>query len=133
MAKTSLVSSSVLYNGGTLAYQAPELYTRKKRFTKKCDVFSAGVIFLELISLSRPTSLYEKLWPSIIGQGLVMAMEDCLKLCLDADPTNRGSFQQLYEILIANKESISTQSVDLEILDIMNDPYAGQISSQRMG
>ena len=85
------------------------------------------MIFLELITLSRPSSLYEKLWPSIIGQGLALAMEECLKLCLDADPTNRGSFQQLYDILIANKESISAQKVELDIVDaLINDPFAGQ-------
>ena len=48
------VLSTVELNGGTKVYMAPEL-KQTKHFTKACDVYSYGVILLELITLEDPS------------------------------------------------------------------------------
>jgi serine/threonine protein kinase len=40
-------SSKVSINGGTNCYQAPELFKRNAKFSRRADVFAAGIIFLE--------------------------------------------------------------------------------------
>jgi serine/threonine protein kinase len=55
-------SNPVRHNGGTEIYQAPELFQMNSKIHKgksvrllarlqKCDLFAAGIIFLELITL----------------------------------------------------------------------------------
>jgi serine/threonine protein kinase len=54
-------------------YQAPELYEvagKKVEFTKKCDMFSAGVVFLELTLLRLPDDLYLEVYPEILKRDL---------------------------------------------------------------
>jgi serine/threonine protein kinase len=50
-------SSKVSINGGTGCYQAPELFKKNAKFSRRADVFAAGVVFLELLTLQKPNSL----------------------------------------------------------------------------
>jgi hypothetical protein len=77
-----------------------ELSLKKAKFTKKADVFAAGIIFLELITMCSPELLYKSLWPRILKVSLPPALKEILKLSLEAAPEARsGSFVQLFEIL----------------------------------
>lgn len=54
---TGDASSNVKLNGGTKSYQAPELFTRNAKFSKKADVFAAGIVFLEIVAQRGPIDL----------------------------------------------------------------------------
>jgi serine/threonine protein kinase len=92
-------STKVKINGGTSCYMAPELFTRKAKFSRKSDVFAAGVVFLELITLQKPNTLYDDLWPGILNVKLPFALLQCVASTLDEDPENRMHFTDLIALL----------------------------------
>lgn len=100
-------TSNVAFNGGTRHYQAPELFLKAAKFTKKCDLFAAGVIFLEIITLRSPIDLYDEFWPLILGQGLPSGLEEVLTSSLEEDPALRTSFEDIYQKLLPLGETIS--------------------------
>lgn len=132
------LGSKVRWNGGTPDYLAPELNQRKAKFTKKCDVFAAGIIFLELITLKSPRLLYESMWPRILGKGLPHSLEKILAISLDADPVNRRSFDEIYKILadnghiISNLTFCSTSKTKAKNSEERSDTYASSLDSGRV-
>jgi serine/threonine protein kinase len=77
------------------------------KFTKKADVFAAGIIFLELISLSSPSTLFEVLWPRVLEIPLPPALKEILRKSLAEAPQKRtGSFAELLLILRSNEEQV---------------------------
>jgi hypothetical protein len=58
------------------------LHLPHAKFTKKADVFAAGIIFLELISLSSPRTLFKVLWPRILEIPLPSAFKEILRKSL---------------------------------------------------
>jgi hypothetical protein len=77
------------------------------KFTKKADVFAAGIIFLELIALSSPNTLYKDLWPSVLQMALPPAMKKILNMSLAAEPESRtGSFDELLSILRSDEGKV---------------------------
>jgi serine/threonine protein kinase len=77
------------------------------KFTKKADIFAAGIIFLELISLSSPSTLYEVLWPRVLEIPLPPALKEILRKSLAEAPQKRtGSFAELLLILRSNEEQV---------------------------
>jgi serine/threonine protein kinase len=77
------------------------------KFTKKADVFAAGIIFLELISLSSPNTLFEVLWPRVLEIPLPLALKEILRKSLAEAPQKRtGSFAELLLILRSNEEQV---------------------------
>jgi serine/threonine protein kinase len=92
-------SKSVKHNGGTFDYMAPELFSMNAKFTKRCDLFAAGIIILEIITLIGPSILYETLYPTILEKNLPKSILYCLKSSLDYDPKRRTSFQLMYKAL----------------------------------
>jgi serine/threonine protein kinase len=83
------------------------------KFTKKADVFAAGIIFLELISLSSPSTLFEVLWPRILEIPLPPALKEILRKSLVGAPQKRtGSFAELLLILRSNEEEVAGELID---------------------
>jgi serine/threonine protein kinase len=77
------------------------------KFTKKADVFAAGIIFLELIALASPSTLYEVLWPRVLNIPLPPALKEILSKSLAEAPRKRtGSFAELLLILRSNEEQV---------------------------
>jgi serine/threonine protein kinase len=77
------------------------------KFTKKADVFAAGIIFLELIALSSPSTLFEVLWPRVLEIPLPPALKDILRKSLAEAPQKRtGSFAELLLILRSNEDEV---------------------------
>jgi hypothetical protein len=73
-----------------------ELSLRKAKFTKKADVFAAGIIFLELMTLCSPEILYKVLWPGVLQVNIPPALKVILKMSLESAPEMRtGSFKEL--------------------------------------
>jgi serine/threonine protein kinase len=85
------------------------------KFSKKADVFAAGIIFLELISLSPPNILYQVLWPRIIHEiPLPQELKEILSKSLaEAPETRTGSFDELLLRLRRSKEKV--------VLELIND------------
>lgn len=106
MRGNSAISSSVEVNGGTRCYQAPELFKIEAKFTKKCDVYAAGVVFLEITAQRQPQNIAQDLTPSIFGKGLPDCLETCIKTSLSQDPNNRKHFSELLSILKGGIQSI---------------------------
>jgi serine/threonine protein kinase len=92
-------STKVSINGGTHCYQAPELFKRKAKFSRRADVFAAGVVFLELLTLQKPNSLYDDLYPGILKIKLPAVLLKCFSVTLNPDPAKRIQFTELLEIL----------------------------------
>jgi hypothetical protein len=92
-------SSKVTINGGTGCYQAPELFKRKAKFSRRADVFAAGVVFLELLVLQKPNSLWYDLYPGILNIKLPAILLKCFTSSLDPDPAKRKQFTELLVLL----------------------------------
>jgi hypothetical protein len=76
------------------------LSLRHAKFSKKADVFAAGIIFLELIAMCSPGILYKTLWPKVLQVSIPQALKEVLKMSLAASPETRtGSFDELLAIL----------------------------------
>jgi serine/threonine protein kinase len=102
---------TVNHNGGTRAYLAPEIVSTpkgvKRQFTKKADVFAAGIVFLELVTLKSPRGLYASSWPGVLKEendGMDESIGLALTKSLDVDPANRYSFTELLSVL--NRDQI---------------------------
>jgi serine/threonine protein kinase len=79
--------------------KAPELWNPHAKFSSKADVFAAGVVFLELMSMHLPNSLYYELWPMVLELPLPHALFLSLTGTLDDDPAKRSTFVELFKML----------------------------------
>jgi hypothetical protein len=69
---------------------------KKAKFTKKADLFTAGIVFLELVTLKGPKNLYDVEWPMIKESPYCPpSLRVCLASLLDEDPANRTSFAEM--------------------------------------
>ncbi|KAH8311761.1 hypothetical protein KR044_007924, partial [Drosophila immigrans] len=95
---------------GTFGYMAPEVSINGK-YTEKCDVFSFGIIFWELLSEKKPFNEFKDLNPLAIQSKIINGVRpnlndiktykdsDCIKAtienCWDRDPENRPTMKRL--------------------------------------
>jgi serine/threonine protein kinase len=93
-------------NGGTRSYQAPELFLRKAKFSRKADVFASGILFLEMLTLDKPNELYDEWWPKILDMKLPKVLLECIEGSLNEDPTNRIHFDALVILISSGRGSI---------------------------
>jgi len=94
--------------GGTRYYKAPELHVMNAKFTKKCDVYAAGIVYMELITLKKPSALYQnQVWKLMIGKGLPKSLETLLEKSLAQDPKERLHFKELFKLLLDDGATIS--------------------------
>lgn len=101
-------NSFVNLNGYTPGYRAPELKTTNK-FTKLCDVYSYGIILLEMITLNEPTEeLASKFYPMLMCMGLPRSLEQALDHTLCQDPSLRWDFGRLYSLLKSDERAIKS-------------------------
>jgi serine/threonine protein kinase len=84
-------------------YQAPELFKKNAKFSRRADVFAAGVVFLELLTLQRPNCLCDDLYPGILDVNLPEVLLKCFSSSLDPDPQKRLQFKDLL-ILLRSQE-----------------------------
>jgi serine/threonine protein kinase len=111
-AGSQLSSTKVSINGGTSCYQAPELFKKKAKFSRRADVFSAGVVFLELLTLQKPNYLWDDLYPGILDVKLPAVLLKCFSKSLDPDPAKRMQFTELL-VLLRSREGISIRELEL--------------------
>jgi serine/threonine protein kinase len=79
------------------------MFKKTAKFKKKSDVYSAGIVFLELLALKPPSlDMYDHMWPKIISVGLPHALNEVLSGCLDEDPSHRLLFSALLDLLKSN-------------------------------
>jgi hypothetical protein len=105
-------SSKVFINGGTFCYQAPELFKKNAKFSRRADVFAAGVIFLELLTLQKPNTLCDDLYPGILKVKLPKVLLKCFSNSLDPDPEKRMQFKDLL-VLLRSQDAISIGELEL--------------------
>jgi hypothetical protein len=71
-------------------------------------VFAAGVVFLELLTLERPTELFDDCWPKIAEEkNLPYQMKLALAQSLDDDPSKRTSFAEIKVVLLGVEVEMS--------------------------
>jgi hypothetical protein len=75
------------------------LFNRNAKFSRRADVFAAGVIFLELLTLQRPNTLWDDLYPGILDVNLPAVLLKCFSSSLDPEPAKRMQFTDLLELL----------------------------------
>jgi serine/threonine protein kinase len=107
-----LSSSKVPINGGTSCYQAPELFKKNAKFSRRADVFAAGVVFLELLTLQKPNTLWEDIYPGILKVKLPAALLKCFSSSLDPDPEKRMQFKDLL-VLLRSQDGIVIGKLEL--------------------
>jgi serine/threonine protein kinase len=117
------VSSNVSVNGGTKCYQAPELWTPHAKFTSKADVFAAGVVFLELMSLLPPNTLYRDLWPKVLNLvEMPQVLSTILTGTLHDFQGSRNTFDELFQLLSSEDgkviEEMDNEEYADEFLDV---------------
>jgi hypothetical protein len=88
------------------------------KFSKKADVFAAGIIFLELIALCSPKTLYKVMWSRVLQISLPPALKEILQMSLEAEPEIRtGSFGEILLILGSEGgKEIGELSIDVDLL-----------------
>lgn len=99
----------LLANKISKIYCAPELLgddQKMLKFTKKCDVYSAGIIFLELITKQNPQDL-RAVWQQLVDEGLPHSVDAILKKSLDQDPAARCTFTDLFKLLKDGQKEIT--------------------------
>jgi serine/threonine protein kinase len=108
MREEAMQNSVVTHRGGTKYYLAPELAKRgKHKFTKRADLFAAGIVFLEVITLKGPKDLYEEYFPMILlDEAVNGVLRACLAVMLEADPAKRSCFTAVRALLQDGKEEI---------------------------
>jgi serine/threonine protein kinase len=102
----------VSINGGTNCYQAPELFKKNAKFSRRADVFAAGVVFLEILTLQKPNSLWDDLYPAILDVKLPAVLLKCFSSSLDPDPTKRIQFKELL-VLLRSQEGTAIRELEL--------------------
>jgi serine/threonine protein kinase len=106
------VFASCSINGGTGCYQAPELFKKNAKFSRRADVFAAGVIFLELLTLQKPNTLWDDLYPGIFKVKLPAALLKCFSNSLDPDPVKRMQFKDLL-VLLTSQDGMAIGELEL--------------------
>jgi hypothetical protein len=94
--------------------KAPELWNPTAKFTSKADVFAAGVVFLELMSMHPPNTLYSELWPNVLELAMPRALFLSLTGTLDIDPAKRSTFAELF-IMLSGEEGKKIADQDNEV------------------
>jgi hypothetical protein len=79
------------------------LFKKNAKFSRRADVFAAGVVFLELLTLQKSNSLWDDLYPGILKVKLPAALLKCFAGTLDPDPAKRMQFTGLL-ILLRSQE-----------------------------
>lgn len=95
-------------NKGSPLWMAPEVFSSNK-YTEKCDVFSWGIIFWEVLTRRVPYENYREstavLWaicnrkrpPPI--RNCPSKLKDLMQSCWDPDPPSRPSMAQVVDIM----------------------------------
>jgi serine/threonine protein kinase len=109
---SQLSSTKVSINGGTKCYQAPELFKRNAKFSRRADVFAAGVVFLELLTLQKPNNLYDDLYPGILKVKLPKILLKCFSVTLNPDPAKRIQFADLL-VLLRSEDGNAIKEMEL--------------------
>jgi serine/threonine protein kinase len=109
---SQLSSTKVSINGGTTCYQAPELFKRKAKFSRRADVFAAGVVFLELLTLQKPNNLYYDQYPGILKVKLPAVLLKCFSVTLNPDPAKRVQFTDLL-VLLRSQDGRAIREMEL--------------------
>jgi hypothetical protein len=79
----------------------------KLKLAKRADLFAAGIVFLEVITLKRPKDLCEDYFSAMLDNSNVDgAIRSCLSQMLDADPAKRSYFTANRGLMQDGKESI---------------------------
>ncbi|KAK2981768.1 hypothetical protein RJ640_010285 [Escallonia rubra] len=133
---TDAANTNVIATAGTLGYRAPEL-AKLKNASSKTDVYSLGVIILELLTGKSPSegtdgldlpqwvaSIVKEEWtnevfdlelmrddPSNLGDELLNTLKLALH-CVDPSPTARPEAQQVLEKLEEIKPDLAASSGD---------------------
>jgi serine/threonine protein kinase len=102
----------VSINGGTNCYQAPELFKKNAKFSRRADVFAAGVAFLEILTLQKPNTLWDDLYPGVLDVKLPAVLLKCFSSSLDPDPTKRIQFKELL-VLLSSQEGTAIKELEL--------------------
>jgi hypothetical protein len=91
------------------------VFQRKAKFSRRADIFAARVIFLELLTLQKPNTLYDDLYPGILKVKLPAALLTCFARSLDSDPEKRMQFSDLLHLLGMTNE-FDDAAADLQLL-----------------
>lgn len=108
---TSTAPSSPARNGGMPFWTAPEMLRKGQTHTDKADIYSFGVILIELESLQLPYATQDiddctfrgdvrdgKLQPSI-SANCAPWLRDLISRCLAYNPSQRPSAQEIVDLL----------------------------------
>jgi serine/threonine protein kinase len=88
------------------------IFKKNAKFSRRADVFAAGVVFLELLTLQKPNTLWDDLYPGILKVKLPVVLLKCFSSSLDPDPTKRIQFKELL-VLLRSQEGTAIKELEL--------------------
>jgi serine/threonine protein kinase len=88
------------------------LFKRNAKFSRRADVFAAGVVFLELLTLHKPNSLWDDLYPGILNVKLPDVLLKCFSSSLDPDPEKRMHFTE-HLVLLRSQDGVAIGELEL--------------------
>ena len=121
----ALSSSSSASYVGTYLYAAPEIKTGTYSYTEKCDIYSMGVVLVEMLSnfntgMERALTL-EKLQTGAFPDSFMERFPELATLArrmLDVDPSGRPSCHEILDIVsdvVTPTDPIPTKSDDCDL------------------
>jgi len=108
-------------NIGTVCWVAPEIFSNKKLYTEKADVYSYGVILWELLVRKMPFEDEEAFTiPLLVAKGKRPKMpkevpkgwDKLIKNCWHQKPAKRPSFSEIMTILEQGYAALCTKRAD---------------------
>ncbi|XP_034100289.1 tyrosine-protein kinase JAK2-like isoform X1 [Drosophila albomicans] len=121
---------------GTIRYMAPELLDADGKYTEKCDVFSFGIIFWEVMSRKKPFENLKDMHPFAIQKKIVEGVrpnvndimtfanshliKQSIEECWDQDPEMRPSMKEVIcDINVNSKNDTSLCIDDIEMIEMI--------------
>lgn len=109
---------------GTVNYMAPEQHVDAKRVDHRSDLYSAGVIFFEMLTKELPLGRY--LLPHERGMNVTKDVDDILAKALSRSPDARYSSSLEFLHAVKMIDSLKAQTADVPTHE-KNDDLVGKI------
>lgn len=101
LARAAIEDSDGTQGVGTTGYQAPEVANGETNYTDKADVYSAGMVFYEIVTGVPPSKNRKAYKEAVFSTKGGVLLAKLLRRMLEKDPTERCTAKQALEDLEA--------------------------------
>ena len=118
---SEIVNETVIGAMGTRSYMAPEQAFNASDVDKRCDIYSMGILFYELLTEQKPenTAIKDALAPSILNNKITKELDKIILKMINAKPEHR--FNDMQEIIVevdkvfyTSNDKVFSQTIEIE-------------------